>query len=97
MGLWRVDVAGVSTRLVEAESKKAAREAVRDAIIDALDIQASLAPQRIAAFYGSLGPLQKKSFLAATDGLSSPTSRRSASAARRRLERLIAYDDRIKA
>lgn len=87
MALWRVDVCGVSHRFVEAESRAEAEEAVRRALLEAMDIRASDAGRYLGRAFEDAGPLQRKRMLARLDGLTNPRERRSSTSAQRRLER----------
>ena len=93
MTLWRVDVSGVSHRFVEAESKTEAVDAVKQALVDAMDIRATDAGAALNRAYESAGPLQRKNLLARLDGLTNPQERQSSRSARRRLEREVARAD----
>lgn len=66
--LWRVDVLGISHRFVEAESQVEAESIVRDQILHALDIEASLADPTLSSMFKASGPIQKKRLIAAMDG-----------------------------
>lgn len=92
MVLWRVDVAGVSHRIVEAESKDEAVVAVGAAILDALNLKAAAVDASTERYYAGLSRNRKRTFIASVDGLASPRVRSSRRAARRRLAAWIKYD-----
>lgn len=92
MTLWRVDVAGVSHRFVEAETAAGARAHVIEAVLASLDVRASPAPKDIARMYEASGPVQRTNVIAALDGLTPPSGMREAKRARQRLARQIRYD-----
>lgn len=92
MTLWRVDVAGVSHRYVDAESKEQAVDVVKRSLLDAIDATATAAPPTIAKIYEGLPPRRRLSHLAALDGLTDPKGLRDAANARRRLARLIKFE-----
>lgn len=92
MSLWRVEVAGVSHRFVEADTQDQAISSVQEAIVETLDLQAVRAPQAIAHVYDTLSRSQRKRMLGALDGLTAPKGVRDAKRARRRLARQIKYD-----
>lgn len=77
MPLWRVDVAGVSVRFVDAPSKTAACRLVERDLIASLGVTASRAGSHLEDTYAAAGPIQRKRLLAAMDGLTSPATRRS--------------------
>jgi hypothetical protein len=92
MGLWRVEVAGVSHRFVEAEDRERAMAVVAEAILEACDLRVTSAAPVVSQLYEGLGPLQRKRMLAALDGLTSPRGLQDAKRARRRLARQVRYD-----
>ncbi len=90
MALWRVDVCGVSHRFVEAATRSEAEDAVRQALVDAMDIRASDAGARLTRAYDGAGPVQRKGLLMRLDGVTNPKERQSSKSAHRRLEREVA-------
>lgn len=92
MSLWRVDVAGVSHRFVEASTAEEATSLVKTALVASLDVRASPAPAVIARMYDDAGLVGRKRVIAALDGLTPPSGIRDAKNARRRLARQIRYD-----
>lgn len=92
MGLWRVDVAGVSHRIVEADSKDEAVAAVGAAVLDALNLRAAAVDAGMQHYYAGLSSSRKRTFIASVDGLASPRIRSSRRAARRRLASWVKYD-----
>lgn len=92
MGLWRVEVAGVSHRYVEAESAEDAEVQVADSIMKALSLHATVANRALSDRFASAGPLTRKRLLASMDGLISPRSRQDVRRELRRLQRLIQFD-----
>jgi hypothetical protein len=95
--LWRVEVAGVSHRYVEADTVDQAVATVRAAIVESFDLQARPASSPIAQVYDELTRSQKKKVLTALDGLISPDGLSDAKRARRRLARQIKYDSMTRA
>ncbi|HWV76755.1 MAG TPA: hypothetical protein VN027_05520 [Isoptericola sp.] len=93
MTLWRVDVCGVSHRFVEADTKAEAEDAVRQALLDAMDVRATDAGASLTRAYEGAGPHQRKKLLAKLDGLTNPRERQSSRSARRRLEREIKREE----
>ncbi|MFC7359636.1 hypothetical protein [Nocardioides astragali] len=83
--LWRVEVAGVSHRYVEADTVDDAVATVREAVLDSFDLQGRPAPPAVAQIYGELTRSQKKKVLTALDGLINPDGLIDAKRARRRL------------
>lgn len=94
--LWRVDVAGVSHRFVEAESKQGAIEAVRESIVEAIDIRAEKADPVLRRLYAGLTSHRRRNIVAALDGLATPAAVRHARSARRRLAREVRFDMSIR-
>jgi hypothetical protein len=97
MTLWRVDVAGISHRYVQAETRAEAVDSVASALVAALDLRVQPADRILANFFEASGPQQKKRLLAVLDGLTPPAGRREARLARRRLARLVRYDAEVRA
>lgn len=93
MPLWRVEVAGVSHRFVEASSEEDAVAVVTQAIVEALDVAATPASPTLASIYEAAGPIKKRNLLAAMDGLTSPRSLDDSRRARRQLKRLITFEE----
>ena len=93
MALWRVDVAGLSHRFVEADSAVEAERTVAEAILRGMDIRATKPNTALTSTYETAGPIQRARLLAAMDGLTKPSSRSSVANARRRLERLIRWEE----
>src|SRR4051812_22039446 len=96
MALWRVDVAGVSHRFVDAENREDAVASVISAILDTLDVRATPARSAVARLYESSGPIQQRRLIDAMDGLTPPGGLRSARLARRRLARQLRYDFKVR-
>lgn len=93
MSLWRVEVAGVSHRFVDAASAEDAVAAVTQSILEALDLTAAPASAILADVYEAAGPIKKRNLLAAMDGLTSPRSLDDSRRARRQLKRLITFEE----
>lgn len=72
MPLWRVDIANVSFRYVDAKSNAQAIEAVRVDLVRALSIAARRASPEVQHAYDQAGPNQRRAFLRALDGLHGP-------------------------
>jgi hypothetical protein len=92
MTLWRVEVAGVSHRFVDADSKEDAVEMVTRSVLEALDLRVAPAAPVVRQLYAELAPKQRKQMIAALDGLTSVAGRDDARRARRRLARQVKYD-----
>lgn len=92
MSLWRVEVEGVSTRYVDAESAAHAVATVRELILAAIDIQATRAGTSLQRGYDQAGPAQRRRLLDDLDTLASQRTTRSARSARRRLARQVRFD-----
>ena len=97
MALWRVEVAEVSHRYVEADTAAHAEQIVREAVIAGLEITASTAGRELSRVYEESGPLRRKKLLASMDGLISPSSRREVRRERRRLERVVKWEEETQA
>lgn len=97
MALYRVQVAGVSQRYVDAQSPAEAVELVSEAVLRSLHVTAYPAAKVLADDYEASGPIRRKRLLAALDGLDSPVARRSARGDIHRLYTLLAYDAEVRA
>lgn len=89
--LWRVRVHDVSSRLVEAETKEEAIALTREAVVEALDIQATRAEASSVRVYGSLSRRRQKQFLIAADALAKPWAHDDPATIRRQLARRLKY------
>ena len=89
MILWRVDVAGVSHRLVDAETKEEAIAAVAAELLDAVNLRAAAVDAGTQHLYEGLSAARKRTFIASMDGLASPRIRGSRRAGRRRRGALV--------
>jgi hypothetical protein len=92
VSLWRVDIEGVSTRYVDADTAGQAMDEVTEQLMAAIDIRATPAGSALQRGFDQTGPAQRRRLLDDLDTLTSPRSIRSARAARRRLARQIRFD-----
>ncbi|GAB2759188.1 hypothetical protein GCM10027020_09470 [Nocardioides salsibiostraticola] len=95
MDLWKVEVADVAHRYVEAESADDAALQVSASILAGLNIRATPAQATLARKFRESGPLKRRRLLTAMDGLMTPASKKGLQRERARLERLIRSQEAI--
>ncbi len=94
MPLFKVTIAGLVQRYVDAEDASAAVREAEGALLRQCDIRATAAPPEVASLWSRMSSSGRQRLLARLDGLAPPPLRRVAQR-RARLERLIREEEAL--